>query len=357
MNETHATRDQTDEMVIVRPSPPDKMDATNDWDRSVLSLDGHLLQSLRWGEFKERHGWSVERVSVRVGEARGFAQLLFKRRGPLSLAYLPRGPVVSAAAGATALFAAVDELCRRSTALSLIVEPDRPLPLTGTFRDHGFVRGPAHIQPSRTVKVPLLPDDQMLDQMHQKTRYNVRLAKRRDVAVERVSPNRETMRTFYRLLQDTSERNAFGIHHYDYYFDFARIFGDDAVLLFALIDGSPVAGLISARFGDEAVYMYGGSSTVNRAHGAAFLLQFEAMRWARDRGCRRYDLWGIPAVDPVSTADAGERVATTRGDDWRGLFRFKTGFGGEIVSYPATLERRYRPALAWLARRVYAGHE
>src|SRR5699024_11275249 len=51
---------------------------------------------------------------------------------------------------------------------------------------------------------------------------------------------------------------------------------------------------------NEAIYMYGASSTEHRAHGASFLLQFEAMRWARERGCSRYDLWGIPKVDPKS---------------------------------------------------------
>ena len=357
MNETTLTRVQVTAVDAFRRSADDVSRPTDSWDASVLALGGHLLQSSRWGEFKERHGWTVERVSARVGDARGFAQVLLKRRGPLSLAYVPRGPAVSDRAGGTALFAAVDEICRRQNALSLIVEPDLPLPFAGTFRQHGFVRGPRHVQPSRTVKVPLLPDEALLDQMHQKTRYNVRLAKRRDVAVERVAPTREAVLTFYALLQDTSARNAFGIHRVEYYHDFTRIFEDDAILLFALIDGSPVAGVISARFGEEAVYMYGGSSTASRAHGAAFLLQFEAMRWARDLGCRRYDLWGTPAVDPVSTADAGERVATTRGDDWRGLYRFKTGFGGEVVRYPPTLERRYRPALSWLARRIYAGRD
>jgi lipid II:glycine glycyltransferase (peptidoglycan interpeptide bridge formation enzyme) len=110
--------------------------------------------------------------------------------------------------------------------------------------------------------------------------------------------------------------------------------------------------LIAARFGPEAIYMYGGSSTEHRAHGAAFFLQFEAMRWAREVGCTRYDLWGIPAEDPISTAERGGRVAGTRGDDWRGLYKFKIGFGGEVVSYPPTLERRYRPFLAYFARRA-----
>ena len=50
-----------------------------------------------------------------------------------------------------------------------------------------------------------------------------------------------------------------------------------------------MAGAIAAVFGDEAIYMYGASSSQERAHGAAFLLQHEMMRWARSRGARRYD--------------------------------------------------------------------
>ena len=98
------------------------------------------------------------------------------------------------------------------------------------------------------------------------------------------------------------------------------------------------AGLIAAKFNEEAIYMYGASSTEHRAHGGAFALQFEAMRWARDHGAVRYDLWGIPKVDPVSTSeDDMKRVAGTRGSDWRGLFKFKTGFGGEIVNLSANI--------------------
>src|SRR3712207_3966770 len=100
--------------------------------------------------------------------------------------------------------------------------------------------------------------------------------------------------------------------------------------------------------------MYGASSTEHRAHGAGFFLQFEAMRWARSLGCTRYDLWGIPERDPPRTAvEDGNRVAGTSGDDWRGLYEFKIRFGGEVIAYPPTLERRYHPVLAALARRFY----
>lgn len=319
------------------------------------ALGGHLLQSWRWGEFKAAHGWEVERVAV-DGDRPVLAQVLFRRMGPVTVGYVPRGPVFDAQEidPLRVLFERVDHLCRARRALYLIVEPDRSLPFTGSFKAAGFVRGPEHIQPSRTVKVPLLDDERLLGQMHQKTRYSVRLADRRGVQIERGPADQENLRSFYDLLTDTSRRNEFGIHEESYYSDFLCAFGDDAVLMFALVDDARAAGLIAAKFGKEAIYMYGGSSTEHRAHGAAFRLQFEAMRWAREEGCTRYDLWGIPTGDPASTGEAGSRVAGTRGDDWRGLYKFKVGFGGEVVVYPPTLERRYHPVAAFLARRAHA---
>jgi lipid II:glycine glycyltransferase (peptidoglycan interpeptide bridge formation enzyme) len=217
------------------------------------------------------------------------------------------------------------------------------------------VAGPEPIQPSRSVKVDLLDDDALIEQMHPKTRYNVRLARRRGVTI-RLAENLDVgVAEFYAMLQDTASRNAFVIHAPDYYREFLHFFHDDACLIFAEIGGSPVAGVIAAVFGDEAVYMYGASSTSARAHGAAFLLQHEAMRWARDHGARRYDLWGIPEYDPESTvSESGDRLAGSAGSDRRGLYEFKTRFGGRIVRYPPPIEYRYHPLLAVLAKRFYS---
>lgn len=322
------------------------------WDEGVQALDGHLLQSYRWGEFKSLHGWSVERIAVGGAQPRAMAQILFTRRGPLEVGYIPRGPVFlhGDEDSVRDLFVQADNLCRARGTLYLIVEANDPLPFHGRIKTEGFVRGPEHIQPSRTVKIPLLDDEPLLNQMRQKTRYSVRLAQRRGVVVERASL--EDVGAFYTLLADTSSRNEFGIHSEAYYRDFLRIFEGDALLLFSNIEGERAAGLISARFGNEAIYMYGGSSTVHRAHGAAFVIQFEAMRWARDAGSFSYDLWGIPVQDPPPTDDTQDLVTGSKGDDWRGLYKFKTGFGGEIVTYPSTLERRYHPILGFVARRA-----
>jgi lipid II:glycine glycyltransferase (peptidoglycan interpeptide bridge formation enzyme) len=189
--------------------------------------------------------------------------------------------------------------------------------------------------------------------MHHKTRYNARLASRRGIRLEVLPPTAAYLERFHELLRDTAVRNRFSIHPLEYYAGALRAFGDDAALLGAMTpEGHLAAALIVARFGDEAIYLYGASSTEHRANGAGIAIQVEAMRWARDRGARMYDLWGIPRHDPDCTAESGDRIAGSSGKDWHGLFRFKTGFGGDIVSYPEPMERRYVPLLPSLARRL-----
>ncbi|MFL5761668.1 MAG: lipid II:glycine glycyltransferase FemX [Thermomicrobiales bacterium] len=343
--------------TALQPLLGEKLSSSHqDWDALIRENEGHLLQSWNWGEFKQRQGWEVERISVEQDGATAGGQILFKRGGPFSIAYIPRGPVLPRGGSnlGVALLEEIDRTCRGRRALHLIVEPNEDLPLDGGALAL-FRAGPPPFQPGRTVKVPLLPDDALLKQMHQKTRYSVRLGQRRGVEVEQCEPTPANVDLFFGLLKDTSQRNEFGIHDRKYYADFIDVFASDALMLIARVEGDAAAGLVAAKFGREAIYMYGGSSSEHRAHGAAFLLQFEAMRWARNAGCEQYDLWGIPEIDPTSASDDGDRIAGTKGDDWRGLYRFKTGFGGEIISYPPTIERRYRPFLSFIARRRY-GH-
>jgi lipid II:glycine glycyltransferase (peptidoglycan interpeptide bridge formation enzyme) len=341
-----------------RPNPEEAClgPAGEEWDRCLLAADGHLLQSSRWGELKRSYGWDVQRIKLADGQDTAMAQVLFRRKGPVSVAYIPRGPAMwgNTESVFPALIDAIDGVCRQRRSLALFIEPDRPLGLSGTYRSVGFVRGGEPWQPTRTVKVPLLADEELMAQMHQKHRYNVRLAIRRGVTVEAVDPDDEAMETFFGLLKDTAVRNGFGVHERSYYSRFMELFGNDAVMLFAKANGSVAAVGISARFGNEALYMYGASSTEHRADGAAFLLQYEAMRWARDRGAIRYDLWGIPSEDPVIEKGKPNQVSRTQGEDWRGLFTFKVRFGGEIFSYPPVMERRYHPFLLAAGRRIGA---
>lgn len=324
------------------------------WDALLDELGGHLLQSWNWGEFKQRGGWSPERVGINCDDGTAMAQVLFRHKGPVSIGYIPRGPVLVGDCPALwpQLGRSIDRVARRHRAVSVIIEADCSTAIEPVCRD-GRVRGGLNpIQPTRTVKVPLLDDDALLAQMHHKTRYNIRLAPRRGVRFEEMEPTADNLREFFTLLTDTAQRNQFSVHTIDYYAGVLEALGNEAALLGARTsDGYLAAALIVARFGDEAIYLYGASSTAHRANGAAVAIQFEAMKWARARGARSYDLWGIPAQDPTpETGDFG--TGGSSGKDWRGLFRFKTGFGGHIVSYPEPIERQYIPVLPWLARRL-----
>lgn len=324
------------------------------WDSALSEHGGHMLQSWKWGEFKARYGWQPERIHIKTSAGQAFAQILFRSRGPISVGYCPRGPVLVGDQDALwpELKKAIDNVARRHRAMSVILEPDQPM--VGEKSVSGLKPGPEHNQPARTVMIPLTDDESLLKQMHQKTRYSVRLATRRGVDVEvRGARDKGAMDDFYTLLADTAERNEFDVHSREYYEDFLDVFGDDAFFVFARFEGNLCAVVIAASFGNKATYMYGASSTEHRGHGAAFLLQFEAMKWARERGCEVYDLWGIPKVDPDSvTSDDNSSIAGTKGDDWRGIYRFKTGFGGEIITYPETSEIQYIPGLPWLARKL-----
>jgi peptidoglycan pentaglycine glycine transferase (the first glycine) len=346
---------------VTRPVAPEVQDfqPTDNpkvWDAAVQSCGGHLLQSWRWGAFKQQFGWDAERIAVQSSGGAALAQVLFRKRAGMSIGYIPRGPVwpPDDLAAFGELWARLDEVARRQRTLTIIVEPDRPLPeLPG--EGVRLVRGSEPIQPARTVKVELLDDQSLIDQMHPKTRYNVRLAKRRGVTTRIAERSDHSIDRFYEMLRDTASRNDFAVHAPNYYREFLRVFADDACLAFAEVDGKPVAGAVAAVFGDEAIYMYGASSTRERAHGAAFLLQHDVMRWARSRGAQRYDLWGIPEYDPDSSvSESGDRLAASTGNDRRGLYEFKTRFGGQIIRYPPPLERVYHPLLATLARKFYS---
>jgi lipid II:glycine glycyltransferase (peptidoglycan interpeptide bridge formation enzyme) len=326
------------------------------WDAAVRSCGGHLLQSWRWGTFKQQFGWDVERIAVESAGGAVLAQVLFRKRAGLSIGYIPRGPVWPTwdPSAVEVLWTRIDEVARQRRALTVIVEPDLVLPEAPAAAVR-LVPGPEPIQPARTVKVELLDDQSLIDQMHPKTRYNVRLAKRRGVITRLGEPSDASIGRFYEMLRDTALRNDFVVHAPRYYRDFLGLFADDACLAFAEVDGKPVAGAVAVVFGDEGIYMYGASSSRERAHGAAFLLQHEMMRWARSRGARRYDLWGIPEYDPESSvSESGDRLAASTGSDRRGLYEFKTRFGGQIVRYPPPLERVYHPFLATLARKFYS---
>ncbi|MDY6893080.1 MAG: peptidoglycan bridge formation glycyltransferase FemA/FemB family protein [Chloroflexota bacterium] len=205
------------------------------------------------------------------------------------------------------------------------------------------------MQPQRTILVDIAPEpEDILARMKSKTRYNVRLAERKGVTV-REGTERD-LDSFYDLMLTTAERDRFGVHSRAYYEAVYRLFVPQGIgrLLLAEYDGELIAGVMAFACGGKAWYMYGASGDAHRNRMPNYLLQWEAIQWARAQGSRTYDLWGVP--------DENEETLEThfleRHDGLWGVYRFKRGFGGRVVRYVGAWDYVYRPTLYWLYRRA-----
>jgi lipid II:glycine glycyltransferase (peptidoglycan interpeptide bridge formation enzyme) len=314
-----------------------------------------LLQTWAWGELKARFGWRVTRLAVaEEGRILAGAQLLF-RPLPLgfSLAYIPKGPLVNWAdrAQATALMAGLHQVCRQQRSFLLKIEPHAPDEdtLLDAISQHGFVLSQFTIQPPRTMVVDLSPSEEaILAAMKQKTRYNVRLSKRKGVTVRTATV--ADLPIFHQLMQITGQRDRFGIHNLDYFRTMFQLFAPErAALLLADVQGEPTAGLLVLTFGRCAYYLFGASSNDHREKMPTYLLQWEAMRWAKARGCESYDLWGIPDADEARLE--AEFVAHSQDSSglW-GVYRFKRGFGGRVRRDAGAFDFIYNRPLYWAYR-------
>jgi len=319
----------------------------SEWDAFLGQAPGgeraHLLQSAAWGQLKAAFGWRPHPVVC--GQA---GALVLFRRLPvgLSFGYLPRGPVGSHPWGE--LWREIDAACKANRAMFLKIEPDA---WTGAPLDlpTGLVSSPHEIQPPRTLIVNLDgTEDEILARMKQKTRYNIRLAQKKGVVVR---PSQD-LDTFHRLMLTTGSRDRFGVHTLEYYRSAYELFypRSECELLQAEFEGQPLAGLMVFARGPRAWYFYGASSDMERSRMPTYTLQWEAMRWARLRGCREYDLWGVPDEDE----DALEAQFEQRSDGLWGVYRFKRGFGGELRRQAGTWDRVYMPLLYKLYRRYVA---
>ena len=90
-----------------------------------------------------------------------------------------------------------------------------------------------------------------------------------------------------------------------------------------------IAGIFVFALGDRAWYFYGASGEAERQRMPNYALQWAAMQWARSRGCKEYDLWGIPDEDEATL----EAQYLERNDDLWGVYRFKRGFGGKVIRF------------------------
>lgn len=313
--------------------------------------DAHLLQLGEWGELKSAFGWKPVRLIL--DDAAG-VQILFRHLPfGLTLAYLPK-PVDERwlTVDNGKFWNEIDSVCKRHHAVFLKVEPDLWEDGHSRFANHDLRVSPHNIQPPRTIVINIRDDEEtILARMRQKCRYNIRLAQKKGVTV-RVW---DDISAFHEMILATGGRDGFGVHSLEYYRRAYDLFHPKGTceLLMAEYEGKPLAALMVFAHGRRAWYVYGASNDLERNRMPAYLLQWEAIRWAKAHGCEEYDLWGVPDENE----DVLEANFERRSDGLWGVYRFKRGFGGEVKRAAQAMDRIYNPLLYQLYLWRMAGRE
>ncbi len=316
------------------------------WDAFVAACpDGGVLQSSGWAALKGQAGWRPLRLAVGDGDrllAGAQIQLRPLPAGVGMLAYCPRGPVGQWQddSVADALWPAIHAALRQQGAIFLKIEPNASASdsLDRRLRSLGF-RPAGHIQPLATLHIDLQADlAAIAASQKSKTRYNIGLSARKGVSIGEGSL--ADLPTVYPMLQETSRRDGFPIHTPDYYEAFLQGMPGVSRLTLARHEGDLLAAIFVTAFGREAIYQHGASSSHKRNLMATYLIQWDAIQWAKARGCAFYDLWGIP--EDITDEDPGDE-AIQRQDGLWGVYRFKRGFGGRLVRYIGSYDFVYSP--------------
>jgi lipid II:glycine glycyltransferase (peptidoglycan interpeptide bridge formation enzyme) len=338
------------------------------WNELVAALPGaHPLQTWEWGQVKSRYGWEPNQLVWKdsQGCVVGAALVLGRTvslpglKDGWRVMYAPRGPLLSDWTRRDLRLRVFEDLAKfgeEQSAIFLKIDPEteigRGIPgqegagenptgkeIKADLESGGWTYSTEQIQFRNTVTIDLQPEvNVLLARMKQKTRYNIRLAERRGVSV-RIGTEAD-FEALFQMYAETARRDNFAIREKAYYGSVWNTFAEAgmATPLIAEVEGEPVGGLILFYNSNRAWYLYGMSRESHRDKMPNYLLQWEAMLLAKAKGCRTYDLWGAP--DEFNDHD---RL-------W-GVYRFKEGFGGQVVRFIGAWDRPLKQVLY----RVYTG--
>ena len=337
---------------------------SQNWNQIISQLPNpHFLQTYEWGQVKAKYGW-IPYYAVWTGDGKfqvspnpqfpvpnscTAACLILKKQilsrgfaARLSILYAPKGPLLdwSNTALRTRVLNDLQSFARKQGAVFLKIDPDvvlgRGAPESNAdlsprheaieeLHRRGWKFSRDQIQFRNTVLIDLsAPEEEMLARMKPKTRYNVRLAEKKGVTVR--TGTVDDLPMLYKMYAETSVRDGFVIRDENYYMTIWKLFITNhqlqitptAIPLVAEVNSEPVAAIFLFIFAGRAYYVYGMSRNLHREKMPAYLLQWEAMKRAKAKGCGAYDLWGAPETFDES-------------DSMWGVYRFKDGLGGEVI--------------------------
>lgn len=225
-----------------------------------------------------------------------------------------RGPLWTNESAVGELLEVMESSAKNEGVTAIFLSPTTPLPYRKNWQPS---KRRKHCQATRMIDLTQ-SEETIMAGMHQKGRYNIRVAEKAGVTIRRGTGS--DIDTFYDLLKATGGRDGFKISRKSHY---SRFLTDlqGSFLLVAEHKKKPIAGLLGVIWNGTGIYYYGASQYEQRALMAPYLLQWEAMKLCKAAGCVTYDLLGIAPEGVIN-------------DPWSGISEFKRKFGGVIITYP-----------------------
>ncbi|MDD3711470.1 MAG: peptidoglycan bridge formation glycyltransferase FemA/FemB family protein [Patescibacteria group bacterium] len=282
-----------------------------------------FLQSLQWSEIQENYGQHVflrglESDNKIIGFFVAIEKKIWQSK---KYWYIPRGPIFFDDNKDFWLdfFLILKKQSLDKNLKFIRLEPINPSFLDYYQRNKSNLIKTIDVQPSKTSFLNLnLSEDDLMKNLGQKTRYNIKLAQKKGIEVSELGL--DGFKEFWKLMSITAGRDNFFIHSKEYYNNLISSDNDFIKLFSACFKGKVLAMGIFSFFGSTVSYLHGASSNEMRNLMAPYLLQWELIKIAKNRGFKYYDFYGVDEKK------------------WPGVSRFKNGFSGEKFSFPGTFD-------------------
>ena len=308
---------------------------------------GNFAQSYLWGKQKPMWQWDAIAVRGEDGAIRGSLAVMTRKVPGIgrTLMYGCRGPVCDLDDRETfsQLLDGAKVLAKKYKSYVIKIDPDVPSSNTAFssmlqsfgFRAKEGGKNFEAIQPRYVFRLNVegKTEEELLANLHQKWRYNIRLAERKGVTVRICG--KEMVPAFSELMLTTGVRDGFVTRKPEYFAAMLDNLGEHARLYMAFDpNDTPIAGTLAIHYGDKVWYLYGASSNEHRNLMPNYLLQWRMIQWAVETNCRIYDFRGV-------SGDVSED------NPLYGLFRFKQGFGGDFTEFVGEMDLVLSPVIYW----------
>ena len=303
-------------------------DITDNQKELFNQLATHPLQSFEWGEFRIKNGIKVIRKGL--FEKDKIIQAFQLTIHPIphtswNIGYLPKGTLPTKELTEELYKIGKEEKCIFIQLEPNVINSDSA---QQTLQKLNLISAAHPLFTKYTLQIDLTKSEEdLLKAMHQKARYNIKVAQKHNVTVKEKNTEKG-FETFWKLTQETTTRQQFFAHtktyHQTQWETLPHTFKPNTLsshLLIAEYNNQPLTAWIVFVFKDMLYYPYGASSQEHRETMHSTLMMWEAMKFGKKHGLKTFDLWG--AAKP----------GTPESDPWFGFTQFKERFGPERVEF------------------------